>query len=186
MTKWVFSDPHFGHANIIRFKKPDGSVIRPRLDGTSFESIEEHDELLVERYNDCVSEGDDVYFLGDIGKPLSIIRRLKGRKKLILGNHDDIHDARDLASTFKSVRSWKVWNDPTFSRPVVFCHYPLHRYIDEPVPRRICVHGHIHEKAILQEDGTPDPWYINVCVEHTQLAPLSFEALDHVIRGRFP
>lgn len=185
MSKWIISDTHFGHANIIRFTGLDGKLIRPRDDGKPFSCIEEHDELLIERWNADIAPRDDVYMLGDFGKPLEITGRLNGKKRLILGNHDDVHKIKDLGRAFHSVRSWRVFPSE-FPVPVVFCHYPLHAAVDRPVPRRMCVHGHIHEKTILQADGRIDPWFINVSVEQTGLRPLSFEQLSTIITARGP
>ena len=84
MSKIFFtSDLHFQHNNILKFVKP-----RP------FSSIEEHDEIIINNWNNTVKNEDTVYVLGDIAlkynpdlltKQLS---RLKGKKHLILGNHD--------------------------------------------------------------------------------------------------
>lgn len=189
VNKWIISDTHFGHTNIIRFET-DGELIRPgyTTDDNSFVSflgqdIAVHDEALIQRWNERVNPGDKVYHLGDFGKPLDIVKRLNGRKRLILGNHDDIHDAQMLGKVFEKVLSWRVFNKE-FALPTVFCHYPLHRSIDDPVPRRVCVHGHIHEKTIRGINGRRDPWYLNVCVEHTNMAPLSFDELGNMIRRR--
>ena len=79
---WFTSDTHFGHANIIKYDK------RP------FESIEEHDEALITRWNTVVGKGDVVYHLGDVAWHNKVIdveallRRLNGTKILITGNHD--------------------------------------------------------------------------------------------------
>lgn len=87
---WFTADQHFNHKNIIKYSK------RP------FKSVEEMNEGLIEKYNSVVNAEDDVYFLGDLGffnnidttkydlKP--IVSRLKGRKFLILGNHDKYND----------------------------------------------------------------------------------------------
>ena len=74
---------HFSHNNILKYC-PDS---RP------FSSIEEMDEKIVENWNNKVTEHDFVYILGDIsfGKPsytCEILKRLNGKKYLIMGNHD--------------------------------------------------------------------------------------------------
>lgn len=75
------SDTHFGHANIIRFCN------RP------FKNVEEMDEVLIENWNQVVSDDDTVFHLGDFafgGSNVwkSIIPRLNGHINLIIGNHD--------------------------------------------------------------------------------------------------
>ena len=55
---------------------------------------------IIKRWNKKVTNGDDVYILGDIGSRgyqnmhVELIAQLKGRKHLIVGNHDDIKDLR--------------------------------------------------------------------------------------------
>lgn len=187
---WIFSDPHFGHQNIIRFKKPDGSPIRPGwydsagvLRGFN-DDIKYHDEMFIQRYNERVKPGDHVYCLGDWGHPLiEYSMRLNGKIRFIPGNHDDIHKFRDIERAFDKV--YPVWRrykkEDDFGFPVAFTHMPLHANNDDPTPRKISVHGHIHEKLILRPNGQPDPWYVNVCVEHTNFAPLHWDELKQRI-----
>jgi len=186
-NKWVCSDLHLGHENIIKFET-DGKLIRPGFhdaDGFhAFQNIQHHDEMYIARHNDAVKTGDKVYFLGDIGKPLDKIKRLNGKKRLILGNHDDIHDLRDLSEVFDEVVAWRTWKIEEFGYPVVFSHFPLHADERHPAVRRINVHGHIHEKIIKRANGSVDPWYVNVCVEHSNHAPIHFDALKTTIRAR--
>ena len=52
--RFITSDLHFGHKNILEYDK------RP------FSSIEEHDESLIENWNSLVRPQDLVYCLGDI------------------------------------------------------------------------------------------------------------------------
>lgn len=48
------ADQHFGHSNIIRFCE------RP------FSTVEEMDEVLINNWNETVSDNDIVYILGDL------------------------------------------------------------------------------------------------------------------------
>ena len=76
---WFIADTHFGHRNIIKYCN------RP------FSSIEEHDEILMQNWNNTVKGGDTIYHLGDFGFINSdrIIGRLHGNINLIKGNHDN-------------------------------------------------------------------------------------------------
>ena len=90
MNTFLISDTHFGHKNILSFKRNDGTSLRP-----AFNSIEEHDEFLIDNWNKVVSPTDKIYHLGDVGfynvsKLLEVMSRLNGRKVLIKGNHDNL------------------------------------------------------------------------------------------------
>lgn len=80
MTVYFTSDTHFGHVHILSYCN------RP------WNSVEEMNEGLVERWNSVVSPDDVVYHLGDfaMGKRENILyrKRLNGRVVLIRGNHD--------------------------------------------------------------------------------------------------
>ena len=67
------SDLHFGHENVLRF------------DNRPFETVEEMDEELINRWNDKVGKGDLVYVLGDLiwktatNEAVQIIKRCSSR-----------------------------------------------------------------------------------------------------------
>ena len=72
---------HLGHENIIKM------CDRPFL------SIEEMNAALIDNWNSVVSNDDTVYILGDFIYRSSIsgkvyLRQMKGKKHLIIGNHD--------------------------------------------------------------------------------------------------
>lgn len=81
--KFYTSDTHFCHTNILH--------MQPR----PFDSIEQHDETMISRWNAVVGPDDIVYHLGDFAMGLNdadrirgIFNRLNGRKYLVYGNHD--------------------------------------------------------------------------------------------------
>jgi calcineurin-like phosphoesterase family protein len=153
---WVYSDPHFNHQNIIRY------CDRP------FKDAYEMNEVLIARYNDRVKGNDKVYFLGDVyfgGKndAEKILARLNGKKRLILGNHDNLEDGV-LKKYFQRIYLWRVFRD----EKMIFSHIPLH---PNQLGESINVHGHIHEKLMN------DPKYVNACVEHSDYAPIPFEEI---------
>ena len=39
------------------------------------------------------------------------------------------------------------------------------------------IHGHLHTGRITLPDGTIDPLYYSVCVEHTNFAPIAWEVV---------
>ena len=85
---FVISDTHFFHKNILTFKNKDGELIRP-----GFSSVEEMNETIIDNWNKTVNDEDVIYHLGDFtfgsnNRIKDVAPRLKGRKRLLLGNHD--------------------------------------------------------------------------------------------------
>lgn len=167
---FLVSDTHFGHANICRFTRDDGSKLRP------WENPEEMDEEMVTRWNSVVNKKDRVYHLGDVvinRKCLSILHRLNGRKVLIKGNHD-IFDLKDYLPFFDDIRGYHVLNG------LILSHIPIH---PESLARfGANVHGHLHYRRVMKKDtfGNEliDPMYYNVSVECIDYTPISIEELN--------
>ena len=178
---WVISDTHFRHESLLTFVGKDGELVR----GKHFKSINEHDEQLIERWNNVVKPADIVYHLGDVvtgteaGKEWFIknFSRLHGTKILIVGNHDNIEF---FASTklFNEIRLWKMLVD----FKLILSHVPLHQQSamlwgskdtglrDNPL-QLLNVHGHLHENP------SPSGPYRCVSVEQTDYAPVNIEDL---------
>ena len=174
---WVISDTHFHHANILRFVDKDGELVR----GGRFSTIEEMDETILENWNSVVKPGDIVYHLGDVmmGEQQHFIkfwRRLNGKKRLILGNHDDakFFAKHELVS---KILMWRMF--PEFG--LVLSHVPMHndslwRYPtkDNPDMEKVPllnIHGHLHQNP------SPTEQHCNVCVEHINYTPVNIEEL---------
>ena len=139
------------------FKREDGSPLRP------FSCVEEMDEFMVKAWNERVKPNDKVYHLGDVAiakKSLNVLSRLNGDKVLIRGNHD-IFKLKDYSIHFRDIRAYHVMNG------LLLSHVPIHPNCMEKFGTNI--HGHLHINKI------EDPRYYNVCVEHTEYAPVLFE-----------
>ncbi len=164
------ADTHFGHANIIRFCN------RP------FDSVEEMDETLVDNWNNKVSGNDTVYFLGDLffralpDRILDILGRLKGRKHLVIGNHDSSWMTKELvAQHFIDASNFLDVSDGGMH--LVMCHYPLLCWGGEG--KSWMIHGHIHNNRHM------DYWpllqtrerVLNAGVEINGYVPVTFEEL---------
>jgi len=172
---WLISDTHFGHENIIKY------CDRP------FANAKEMDEFMETAWNETVADDDTVYHLGDVyfaGKSgRDIVPRLKGRKKLILGNHDKGLD-RTIQRCFQRVMAWHKMPE----LGILLTHVPVHpsqfaRY-KSPTREgfvegmRVNVHGHIHEK-ILQ-----DMRYLNMCVEQWHYRPTNLDEVAAMVKLR--
>lgn len=160
MTSKIFliSDTHFGHSNILTFLKKDGSKVR------EFSSVEEMNEVMIERWNNVVQPMDKVYHLGDVlfsNKWLDLIMpRLNGTKVLIKGNHDNLKPSQYL-KYFKDIRAYHVLNKTVLS------HIPIHPVSLERWKGNI--HGHLHTGSLENNK------YFNVSVERINYTPIEFE-----------
>lgn len=166
---WVISDTHFNHKNILNFTDFSDKKVR------DFSSVEEMNEIMIERWNECVKPGDKIYHLGDVFfGPKEWIEanwhRLNGKKRLIVGNHDDIPYIVEKRM-FEKVDMWRMFSE--FN--ILLTHVPIHestlgerRFKDRPM---INIHGHIHSNP------SPSPLHRCVCVEHTDYRPINIDEL---------
>lgn len=171
---FIISDTHWGHANSLTFKKSDGSPLR------DFVCAQEMDEHMVQRWNSVVRPEDKVIHLGDVvinKKYLEILRRLNGKKKLIMGNHD-IFDMKYYTEHFYEMKAYRVFDKHIMS------HVPVHK---SSIGRFVAnVHGHTHSEKVLLEDGTVDPHYISMCVEqpHVNYTPVPWYRVKEILKAR--
>lgn len=156
---YVISDTHFGHENILKFKSGD-SYLR------QFDSIDEMDDCMVTNWNETVDDQDIVYHLGDVyfGGGHRVLPYLKGRKRLILGNHDNAK-SEYIRKHFQKVMVWRMFPE----LDVVLTHIPI--IIPEKAKYSWNVHGHIHDRE------SPTDRHINVSVENTFYKPVELEGL---------
>jgi len=161
--KWFISDTHFFHANILKFTGDDGKRIRP------FDSLEEMHEMMIENWNSVVKDQDYVYHLGDVtfqyhGAFNNLMHRLKGQKRLIVGNHDKIWNPA-LQANFEKVDLWKGFKEHNFTAS----HMPL--LLDNLRDGKFNVHGHIHQNE------KEDKRYINVSCEVINYTPMNIDEI---------
>lgn len=163
------SDPHFGHANIIRH------CDRP------FSSVEEMNEIMIRNWNERVSNADTVYILGDLmfrikEPPEEILCRLAGKKHLIVGNHDRSWMKKcDPSAFFESVSPMLFINDGV--RRMTLCHYPMMSWPDSTTTYMIF--GHIHNNT--NADYWPliemNPLMMNAGVDINGFKPVTFDEM---------
>lgn len=174
MNVCLFLTHTFGHASTWeKFKNSHGMPLRP------FSSTEEMDEFMVEKHNSVVGENDRVFFLGDVviaKRHLQTIKRLKGKKRLIRGNHDIFKDELYREVGFEQIHGVRVFDD------FICSHIPLHP--DSITTRfKTSVHGHLHGNRVMRADGKDiDPRYFSVCVEQINYTPISYDDLVSAIK----
>lgn len=171
---FFIGDTHFGHSNILKFTRDDGSPLRP------FATIEEHDEAIVENWNKVVRPQDKVYHLGDCvinRRCLPILARLNGHKRLVRGNHD-IFTTKDFMQYFEEIYGVRVL--PKLG--IILSHIPIH---PESLSRwKANIHGHLHHHKVKQTVSKglthleiDDPRYINVSCEQINYTPIAFDQI---------
>ncbi len=165
MSVFFIADTHFGHTNIIEYEN------RP------FQSVKDMNEHMIRSWNGQVNHQDKVFFLGDFGigdkEYLSqIVVRLKGRKHMIMGNHD-------------KGRTVKWWLDAGFHEvsefPIIYkdfymlSHEPL--YVNRNMPYAN-IFGHVHSNPAYQ---TCTSQTYCVSTERLNYKPIDFETLKKEI-----
>lgn len=183
MLDFFYSDPHFGHANVVEY------CARP------FSSVEEMNETLIARYNNVVQHNDTVLWLGDCffcrtEQAIEIMSRLNGRKLLVRGNHDR------SAATMARLGFDTVADQLTLSvagRKVLAAHYPYpgvqspedlqpaRKQLVDRFPRpvrhkdQVLMHGHTHSRERYRHQ------MVHVGVDAWNFAPAPYAEIAALI-----
>lgn len=140
--KWYTADWHLFHTRLM-VKYCD----RP------FKSLDEMHAALVYGVNSVVAKNDELYILGDVCldtcKPrravcsdlsvFDIIKRMNGRKHLIVGNHDPSNLVK--SRIWETVSQYKEIKDN--GQRVVLFHYPILSW-NKRAKGSVHLHGHCH------------------------------------------
>lgn len=136
--KYYIADLHFGHRNILT------------LCNRPFQTAEQMNQVLIENWNKTVNDLDEVYIVGDLfyrsTQVEPILKQLKGKKYLIVGNHDTQWMTEELIDKyFAGVYQWLETTDQ--HQRVFLAHYPMLSYPKQSTTYMI--HGHIHTDTLL-------------------------------------
>lgn len=134
-------------------------------------------EHMVEKWNSVVKNNDIVYHLGDLsfgdnGELPQLMSRLKGSKRLIVGNHDNVKRLT-RQGFFKRIQLWRMF--PEFN--LLFTHVPIHPSSlrrgppGDGAPTMTNIHGHIHQNP------SPEGPYFNVSVEVMNYTPIHIDEI---------
>lgn len=142
--RYYIADPHFCHSNLNQ-----------RMDCRGFKSGEAMNEYMIKQWNSRVRQSDEVVILGDfcmsrdIAEVSGLLKRLMGKKYLIIGNHDKYLENKDFdRSQFKWIEHYKELNDN--KRKIILSHYPImcyngqYRRNGEGEPKVYMLYGHVH------------------------------------------
>jgi calcineurin-like phosphoesterase family protein len=139
-TVWIISDPHFGDEELRQ-----GMGGRPS------------DDAIVRFINAKVGRKDTLICLGDVGD-IEFVKKLRGYKVLICGNHDVGH------TVYEEVFD-EVYTGPLMiGEKLLLSHEPIQ------VPWALNIHGHDHQ-------GTKRKGCINVCADVIDYTPINLNQL---------
>jgi len=182
MKTFFTADLHLYHNNIIKYCN------RP------FANTESMKQTIIKNWNSVVSEEDEIYILGDIGvwhgpeveKVLPTIRNeLKGKKHLVLGNHDNFN-VQECLVVFESVntRLTKTFQIEDRKQTVVLDHFPMVDW-DGKFHGSWQLFGHIHSlnnKSYCSKYLCPAQY--DVGVDNNNFTPVSLEDIDIIITNQ--
>lgn len=125
LMDYFISDTHFNHENILKYER------------TEFTHIEDHNKFILEILQKTLTQNDTLYHLGDFGTVTNEIvsewNKIKGKKIIILGNHD------------KSSSKLKDLFDEIHKEPIFYTKRILLSHESLPVTEEtLNVHGHLH------------------------------------------
>jgi calcineurin-like phosphoesterase family protein len=138
MRKFITSDLHFGHANIMKFCP----VTR-----AGFTDTDHMREVMISEWNRDVAPEDEVFILGDFAflpskDAIAILRRLNGTKILIEGNHDrKLLNDPAFRNEFKEIHQYLRYNHN--GQIVIMMHYPIWEW-DQMHRGAVHFYGHVH------------------------------------------
>lgn len=173
MTETFFiADTHFGHQGIVKFDHHDGTPMRP------FDTWQENDLTIADRWNQKVRSRDKVYLIGDYAFSAlghRMVKLLNGDITLVGGNHDQKRADHYIALGFKDVVGVKQLGGYWLT------HMPMH--IQCVMEERVTgnIHGHLHRNHVLMPGGQQHPKYFCVSVENINFEPISFDDIKIIL-----
>lgn len=166
MTDFYTADLHFGHRNIIDYS------------GRPWETVEEMNDGIVDRWNSRVGPDDRVWVLGDVSlspaKMEPYVSLLNGHKILVAGNHDKCWVGQKKRSSTPCLPYIEAGFEKVYDSGIIANHelsngqmvtlshlpysgdhtendrYESRRPVDRGQPG-IC--GHVHEKWLFSPSG---------------------------------
>lgn len=137
---WFTSDLHLNHKNIIYFCN------RP------FETVEDMNRTIISNWNSVVQDNDIVFLLGDICYGgvniwVKFMKQLRGRKILVMGNHDKSIPDRDFEEISPMLNI--LVNDPDVKngQRITLCHYPMISWYQSH-KNAWQLFGHMHNRTV--------------------------------------
>lgn len=161
--RFLIADTHFGDESIRKYEN------RP------FKDVVQMDIQLINGWNTEVSDGDEVYVVGDFGAngyEETILSKLNGTKYLIKGNHDLKSNEEYRRFGFAEVYDYPIILDGFW----ILSHDAL--YVNTNMPYAN-IFGHVHNNPIFKDYSSQ---HYCVCVERINYTPIDFDVVKQRIR----
>lgn len=168
MSIWITSDTHFNHNNIVNLEN-----FNLRNTGLGkIETIEEYNEMVINRINSCVKTNDTLYILGDFcfggcDAYKNFAKQINGRKIFIFGNHDKIQLKQACQLGFDEAYDSPVYL-PNSRGSIILSHYPVIEANNNDYIYRN-YHGHLHGSFL---DNSK---FFNVNIAMNRYLPIKIE-----------
>lgn len=168
MTDFFTADPHFGHANIIKYCN------RP------FSSLEEMDKTIIDNINAKVGKSDRLFCIGDFAfksQASDYLKQINCKNIwLIKGNHDYKPSQKDGFAEVRDYHEEKYDIGQTHKKRVVMFHYPILEW-NQWHRGSYHIYGHVHGQRSGPRGTHPYEYRIDVGVDCHNFSPISFSEL---------
>ena len=178
---YVCSDLHLGHDKSFIYK--------PR----NFSSMEENADTILDRFQETLTNEDDLYILGDtlVGPDsdmyLEYLEKMPGNLHLLWGNHDSDR-RKELLSNLPNVvetlgcgvmLKYKKWHFLLSHYPTLTANYDDY---DKPLKARVWnLHGHTHSRDCFEFMRRGWQSY-NIAVDAHNCYPISIDQIIEDIK----
>jgi calcineurin-like phosphoesterase family protein len=177
---WFTSDLHFWHKNICKYCN------RP------FDSVEQMNDTIIEKWNSIVKWDDTVFILGDLGfcgieKLRPLIAQLNGNLIVIQGNHDPnkvinaLLEENLIHESHKLLHVIVEGDEECPNQELALCHFPMIDWYNKERGAWM-IHGHQHQ---LPETPSCSVKHWDVGLDKNNMQPISFDQLKINITKQF-
>jgi calcineurin-like phosphoesterase family protein len=181
MGPFFTSDTHYWHSAAASHR--------------GFATVERMHECMIERWNACVGVDDIVYHIGDLSfagfdRTVEVMRHLKGRIKIVPGNHDNkallkkLKEGGFIDEILPPLAKLKVpvyiGNGENEVHRFILCHYPMLVW-DRCHYGTMHLHGHSHGNLRFPN---PKARILDVGVDTNDCTPWNFKAIMVWMEGR--
>lgn len=174
---WISSDLHLGHDREFIWK------------ARGFNSCDEMNEAIIERFNSCIAPDDDLYLLGDLmlgdnEKGIELLSRLNGRLHVVWGNHCTDRRKQLYRTLHSLVEDGHVLTIKHGKYHFYCSHFPtLTGNLERESLKQMTLnlYGHTHQKSLFYEDR---PYMFHVGVDSHDCYPWNLEEIPFIMEAK--